>query len=88
MSLLPPGTATTKLQVVRTPADPHWVATATVRSFLTAILTAAVVTLTAEAATMKAPTTEPRAGGGGNRGGRDHKNSHASGASQGAYDAR
>jgi hypothetical protein len=29
-----------------------------------------------------------RAGGGGNRGGRDHANSHASGASQGAYDAR
>jgi hypothetical protein len=28
------------------------------------------------------------AGGGGNRGGRDHANSHASGASQGAYDAR
>jgi hypothetical protein len=29
-----------------------------------------------------------RAGGGGNRGGRDHANSHASGASQGGYDAR
>jgi hypothetical protein len=29
-----------------------------------------------------------RADGGGNRGGRDHANSHASGASQGAYDAR
>jgi hypothetical protein len=29
-----------------------------------------------------------RAGGGGNRGGRDHVNSHASGASQGGYDAR
>jgi hypothetical protein len=29
-----------------------------------------------------------RAGGGGGRGGRDHANSHASGASQGAYDAR
>jgi hypothetical protein len=29
-----------------------------------------------------------RAGGGGNRGGRDHTNSHASGASQGGYDAR
>jgi hypothetical protein len=28
-----------------------------------------------------------RAGGGGNRGGRDHANSHASGASQGGYDA-
>jgi hypothetical protein len=28
-----------------------------------------------------------RAGGGGNRGGRDHANSHASGASQGDYDA-
>jgi hypothetical protein len=29
-----------------------------------------------------------RAGGDGNRGGRDHVNSHASGASQGGYDAR
>jgi hypothetical protein len=29
-----------------------------------------------------------RAGGGGNRGGRDHANSHASGASQGGYDVR
>jgi hypothetical protein len=29
-----------------------------------------------------------RAGGGGGRGGRDHTNSHASGASQGGYDAR
>jgi hypothetical protein len=29
-----------------------------------------------------------RAGGGGNRGGREHANSHASGASQGGYDAR
>jgi hypothetical protein len=29
-----------------------------------------------------------RAGGGGNRGGRDHANSHASGASPGGYDAR
>jgi hypothetical protein len=29
-----------------------------------------------------------RAGGGGSRGGRDHTNSHASGASQGDYDAR
>jgi hypothetical protein len=29
-----------------------------------------------------------RAGGGCNRGGRDHANSHASGASQGGYDAR
>jgi hypothetical protein len=29
-----------------------------------------------------------RAGGGGSRGGRDHANSHASGASQGRYDAR
>jgi hypothetical protein len=29
-----------------------------------------------------------RAGGGGSRGGRDHVNSHASGASQGGYDAR
>jgi hypothetical protein len=29
-----------------------------------------------------------RAGGGGGRGGRDHANSHASGASQGGYDAR
>jgi hypothetical protein len=29
-----------------------------------------------------------RADGGGNRGGRDHTNSHASGASQGGYDAR
>jgi hypothetical protein len=29
-----------------------------------------------------------RAGGGGGRGGRDHANSHASGASQGSYDAR
>jgi hypothetical protein len=29
-----------------------------------------------------------RGGGGGNRGGRDHANSHASGASQGSYDAR
>jgi hypothetical protein len=29
-----------------------------------------------------------RAGGGDNRGGRDHANSHASGASQGGYDAR
>jgi hypothetical protein len=29
-----------------------------------------------------------RAGGGGNRGGRDHANRHASGASQGTYDAR
>jgi hypothetical protein len=29
-----------------------------------------------------------RAGGGGSRGGRDHTNSHASGASQGGYDAR
>jgi hypothetical protein len=29
-----------------------------------------------------------RAGGGGNHGGRDHANSHASGASQGGYDAR
>jgi hypothetical protein len=29
-----------------------------------------------------------RAGGGGSRGGRDHANSHASGASQGGYDAR
>jgi hypothetical protein len=28
-----------------------------------------------------------RAGGGGGRGGRDHANSHASGASQGGYDA-
>jgi hypothetical protein len=32
--------------------------------------------------------TNRRAAGGGNRGGRDHANSHASGASQGAYDAR
>jgi hypothetical protein len=29
-----------------------------------------------------------RAGGGGSHGGRDHANSHASGASQGCYDAR
>jgi hypothetical protein len=29
-----------------------------------------------------------RVGGGGSRGGRDHANSHASGASQGGYDAR
>jgi hypothetical protein len=29
-----------------------------------------------------------RAGGGGSRGGRDHANSHTSGASQGGYDAR
>jgi hypothetical protein len=29
-----------------------------------------------------------RAGGGGSRSGRDHTNSHASGASQGGYDAR
>jgi hypothetical protein len=29
-----------------------------------------------------------RSGGGGGRGGRDHANSHASGASQGGYDAR
>jgi hypothetical protein len=29
-----------------------------------------------------------RAGGGGSRGGQDHANSHASGASQGGYDAR
>jgi hypothetical protein len=29
-----------------------------------------------------------RAGGGGSHDGRDHANSHASGASQGGYDAR
>jgi hypothetical protein len=48
------------------------VATATVRSSLTAALAAA----------------NRRAGGGGSRGGRDHANSHTSGASQGGYDAR
>jgi hypothetical protein len=82
-SLLPPGTATTKLQVAvltsaatvlepssqlsptvlaQTPADPHKVATATVRSSLTALLTAAAATLTAAAATTEAPTTEPIGG--------------------------
>jgi hypothetical protein len=32
--------------------------------------------------------TNRRAGGGGSRGGRGHANSHASGASQGGYNAR
>jgi hypothetical protein len=82
-SLLPPGTATTKLQVAaltsaatvlepscrlsrtvlaRMPVDPHRVATATVRSSLTVLLTAAAMTLTAAAATTEAPTTEPTGG--------------------------
>jgi hypothetical protein len=82
-SLLPPGTATTKLQVaaltsaatvlelssrlsptvlVQMPANPHRVATATVRSSLTATLGAAAVTLTVAAATTEAPTTEPTGG--------------------------
>jgi hypothetical protein len=33
------------------------------------------------------PGANRRAGGGGNRGGRDHANNHASGASRGGYDA-
>jgi hypothetical protein len=82
-SLLPPGTATTKLQVialtsattvlepscrlsptvlVRTPVDPHRVATATGRSSLTAAPAAAAVTLAAVAATVEAPTTGPTGG--------------------------
>jgi hypothetical protein len=82
-SLLPPGTATTKLQVValtsvatvlepscrpsptvlvRTPADPHRVVTATGRSSLTAAPAAAAVTLAAVAATAEAPTMGPTGG--------------------------
>jgi hypothetical protein len=82
-SLLPPGTATTKLQVAApTPAptvlelssqlsptvlaqtlvDPHRVVTATARLSLTALTTAAAVTLTVAAATTGAPTTEPTGG--------------------------
>jgi hypothetical protein len=44
------------------PADPHRVATATVRSSLTAALTAAAATLTVAAAMAEAPTTEPTGG--------------------------
>jgi hypothetical protein len=82
-SLLPPGTGTTKLQVVaqtsvatvlelscrlspialvQTPAGPHRVATATVRSSLTANLAAAAVTLAAAVATAEAPTMGPTGG--------------------------
>jgi hypothetical protein len=82
-SLLPPGTATTKLQVVaqtsaatvlelscrlspiilvQTPADPHRVATAIVRSSLTVTLAVAAVTLAAAAATAEAPTMGPTGG--------------------------
>jgi hypothetical protein len=47
---------------VQTPADPHRVAIATVRSSLTAPLAAVAATLTMAAATTEAPTTEPTGG--------------------------
>jgi hypothetical protein len=82
-SLLPSGTATTKLQavaqtsaatvlepsyrlsptvLVRTPADPHMVATAIARSSLTVALAAMAVTLAVAAATAEAPTMGPTGG--------------------------
>jgi hypothetical protein len=48
--------------LVQTPADPHRVATATVRSSPTAHMATAAVTLTVAAATTEAPTTEPTGG--------------------------
>jgi hypothetical protein len=48
--------------LVQTPADPHRMATAIVRSSLTAALAAAAVTLAAAAATAEAPTTGPTGG--------------------------
>jgi hypothetical protein len=48
--------------LVQTPADPHRVATAIVRSSLTAALAAVAVTLAAVAATAEAPTTGPTGG--------------------------
>jgi hypothetical protein len=64
---------------------------ATALQLLAAIARSSLIaTLAAEAATAEAPTTgaNRRAGGGGDRGGRGHANSHASGASQGGFDAR
>jgi hypothetical protein len=61
-TVLEPSFRLSPTVLVRTPADPHRVATATVRSSLTALLTVAAATLTAAAATTEAPTTKPTGG--------------------------
>jgi hypothetical protein len=61
-SVLEPSSRLSPTVHVQTPADPHRVATATVRSSLTAPLAAAALTLAEAAATTEAPTTEPTGG--------------------------
>jgi hypothetical protein len=61
-TVLEPSCQLNPTVLAQTPADPHRVATAIARSSLTALPTAAAVTLTAAAATTEAPTTEPTGG--------------------------
>jgi hypothetical protein len=58
-TVLEPSSRLSPTVLVQMPVDPHRVATAIVRSSLTALLTAAAATLTAAAATAEAPTMEP-----------------------------
>jgi hypothetical protein len=61
-TVLEPSCQLSPTVLTQTPADPHRVATATVRSSLTAALTTAAATLAAAAATAEAPITEPTGG--------------------------
>jgi hypothetical protein len=61
-TVLEPSCRLSPIILVQTPADPHRVATAIVRSSLTATLAAAAVTLAAAAATAEATTTRPTGG--------------------------
>jgi hypothetical protein len=61
-TVLEPSSRLSPTVLMQTPADPHRVATATVRSSLTSPPAAAAVTLVVAAATTEAPTTEPTRG--------------------------
>jgi hypothetical protein len=61
-TVLEPSCRLSPTVLAQTPAGPHRVATATVRSSLTAALTVAAVTLAAAAATAEAPTMGPTGG--------------------------
>jgi hypothetical protein len=61
-TVLEPSSWLSPTVLVQMPADPHRVATATVRSSLTAPPAAASVTLAVAAATTEAPTTKPTRG--------------------------
>jgi hypothetical protein len=61
-TVLEPSSRLSPTVLVQMPADPHRVATATVRSSLTAPPAVAAVTLAMAAATTEAPTTEPTGG--------------------------